>query len=43
MLEAIKAGKVRPIVDRTFLLAEARDAQAYFKQRGKFGKIVLVP
>lgn len=43
MLAAIEAGKVRPIVDRTFPLAEARDAQTYFKQRGKFGKIVLVP
>jgi NADPH:quinone reductase-like Zn-dependent oxidoreductase len=43
MLEAIEAGKIRPIVDRTFPLAEARDAQTYFKQRGKFGKIVLVP
>lgn len=43
MLAAIEAGKVWPIVDRTFPLAEARDAQTYFKQRGKFGKIVLVP
>lgn len=43
MLEAIEVGKVRPIVDRSFPLAEARDAQTYFKQRGKFGKIVLVP
>ncbi|WP_162785214.1 zinc-binding dehydrogenase, partial [Bacillus sp. P14.5] len=43
MLEAIKAGQIRPIVDRTFPLIEARDAQTYFKQRGKFGKIVLIP
>lgn len=43
MLEAIESGKIRPIVDRTFPLAEARDAQTYFKQRGKFGKIVLIP
>lgn len=43
MLKAIESGKIRPVVDRTFPLAEARDAQTYFKQRGKFGKIVLVP
>ena len=43
MLEAVEAGKIRPLVDRTFPLVEARDAQTYFKQRGKFGKIVLVP
>ncbi|ERG66287.1 zinc-binding dehydrogenase [Exiguobacterium chiriqhucha] len=43
MLEAIEDGKIRSLVDRMFPLAEARDAQTYFKQRGKFGKIVLVP
>ncbi|MFY7751094.1 MAG: hypothetical protein ACOVQU_04805 [Exiguobacterium acetylicum] len=30
-------------MDRTFPLAEAREAQAYFKQAGKFGKVVLLP
>ncbi|MFN4215692.1 zinc-binding dehydrogenase [Exiguobacterium sp.] len=43
MLEAIKSGQMKPVVDRTFSLDEARDAQTYFKQRGKFGKIVLIP
>ncbi|MGY0204961.1 hypothetical protein ACW7EJ_16045, partial [Acinetobacter soli] len=27
-----RRGKIRPIVDRTFPLDEARDAQTYFKQ-----------
>ncbi|MGY0204962.1 zinc-binding dehydrogenase, partial [Acinetobacter soli] len=31
----LRRGKIRPIVDRTFQLDEARDAQTYFKQRGK--------
>lgn len=43
MLQAIKEGTIRPIVDRTFPLEEAADAQTYFKEKGKFGKIVLLP
>jgi NADPH:quinone reductase len=37
----IEAGKVRPIVDRTFPLAEARAAQACLEGGGHLGKVVL--
>ncbi|TCI49054.1 alcohol dehydrogenase [Exiguobacterium sp. SH3S2] len=43
MLQAISSGQIKPVVDRTFSLEEARAAQTYFKQQGKVGKIVLVP
>ena len=43
MLEAIKEGKIKPVIDRTFPLEEAREAQRYFKKSGKFGKVVLLP
>ena len=40
MLRSIAEGKLKPVIDRTFPLEEA---QAYFKQSGKFGKIILIP
>ncbi|MFZ0370930.1 MAG: zinc-binding dehydrogenase [Halobacillus sp.] len=43
MLQAISEGKIKPVIDRTFPLEEAREAQTYFKQAGKTGKIVLIP
>ncbi|WP_214805712.1 MULTISPECIES: zinc-binding dehydrogenase [unclassified Exiguobacterium] len=43
MLEAIAAGKLEPVIDRTFPLEEAGAAQTYFKEAGKLGKIVLLP
>ncbi|WP_283152767.1 zinc-binding dehydrogenase [Guptibacillus hwajinpoensis] len=43
MLEAIAEGKIKPVIDRTFPLEKARDAQVYFKKAGKLGKIVLLP
>lgn len=43
MLQAISEGKVQPVLDRTFPLSEAKEAQTYFKQSGKVGKIVLLP
>ncbi|WP_281975176.1 zinc-binding dehydrogenase [Halobacillus litoralis] len=43
MLDAIEEGKIKPVIDRTFPLEEAREAQAYFKNAGKLGKIVLIP
>ncbi|TCI72082.1 alcohol dehydrogenase [Exiguobacterium sp. SH0S7] len=43
MLQASSSGQIKPVVDRTFPLEEARAAQTYFKQQGKVGKIVLVP
>ncbi len=43
MLEAIAEGKIKPVIDRTFPLEKAREAQVYFKKAGKLGKIVLLP
>lgn len=43
MLRSIAEGKLKLVIDRTFPLEEAREAQAYFKQSGKFGKIILIP
>ena len=35
------SGQVKPVVDRTFPLAEAAAAQQRMEQSGQFGKIVL--
>ncbi|PSL42985.1 NADPH:quinone reductase-like Zn-dependent oxidoreductase [Salsuginibacillus halophilus] len=43
MLGAISQGKIKPVIDKTFPLEEAKDAQIYFKNKGKFGKVVLLP
>lgn len=43
MLKAISEGKIKPVIDKRFPLKEAREAQTYFKNRGKLGKIVLIP
>ncbi|MDG5473486.1 zinc-binding dehydrogenase [Jeotgalibacillus sp. ET6] len=43
MLDAISAGKIKPVIDRTFSLEEAKEAQVYFKNKGKLGKILLIP
>lgn len=42
LLHAVSLNKVKPIIDRTFPLEEAREAQEYFKKPGKLGKIVLI-
>jgi NADPH:quinone reductase-like Zn-dependent oxidoreductase len=39
--QLIGAGKLRPIVDRVFPLAEAADAHRYLDSREQFGKVVL--
>jgi NADPH:quinone reductase-like Zn-dependent oxidoreductase len=38
----IEAGKIKPIVDKTFPLAEAGAAHAYVESRSHIGKVVLV-
>ena len=43
MLHAISEGKIKPVIDRTFPLEKAKEAQVYFKNSGKAGKIVLLP
>ena len=35
------AGHLHPVVDRTFALNDAADAQRYLEQGQQFGKVVL--
>jgi NADPH:quinone reductase-like Zn-dependent oxidoreductase len=41
MKRAIRARKVRPVIDRTFPFSEARNALASLEKGGCFGKIVI--
>jgi NADPH:quinone reductase-like Zn-dependent oxidoreductase len=41
VMKLIAAGRLRPIVDRVFPLAEARAAHEYLESGGQFGKVVL--
>jgi NADPH:quinone reductase-like Zn-dependent oxidoreductase len=41
MLRAVAAGRIEPVVDRVFPLAQAADALAYLKSSEQFGKVVL--
>lgn len=41
VLKLVEQGKLRPVVDRVFPLAEAASAHAYLEQREQFGKVVL--
>ncbi len=41
MLRAFETGRLRPVVDRVFPLAEAREAQRRLEEGKQFGKIVL--
>lgn len=41
ILKLLEAGKLRPVVDRTFPLKEAAQAQEWMESRKHFGKIVL--
>ena len=46
LLEVLKhvfSGKLKPVVDRTFPLAETRAAHEYLAKSEQFGKVVLVP
>jgi NADPH:quinone reductase-like Zn-dependent oxidoreductase len=43
MLGAISEGKIKPVIDKTFPLKQAKEAQVYFKKKGKLGKILLMP
>jgi NADPH:quinone reductase-like Zn-dependent oxidoreductase len=42
-LRFLKAGRLKPVVDKVFPLKKASEAQAYMEERKHFGKIVLVP
>jgi NADPH:quinone reductase-like Zn-dependent oxidoreductase len=41
--ELFFAGKLRPVVDRTFPLREAAEAHRHLESKSQFGKIVLTP
>ena len=41
MNRAIALHRLRPVIDRTFQFAEARDAYRHFEGRGHFGKVVI--
>lgn len=43
VMKLIWEGKLEPVVDRTFPLAEARKAQEFLERGEQFGKIVLRP
>ncbi|WP_404428710.1 zinc-binding dehydrogenase [Sutcliffiella horikoshii] len=43
MLKAIAEGKIKPVIDKAFPLDKAKEAQIYFKEKGKLGKILLLP
>ena len=38
----LEDGKIKPIVDRTFLMSHVQDAHEYIENRKQFGKVVLV-
>ena len=41
VLKLVAAGKLRPVLDRTFTLAECRLAHEYLESSSQFGKVVL--
>ena len=43
VLKHVFSGKLKPVVDRTFALREARAAHEYMEKSSMFGKIVLNP
>jgi NADPH2:quinone reductase len=43
MLRAVFAGRIRPVIDSTMPLDQAREAHERLEAGGQFGKIILVP
>ena len=41
MNRAIAMHRLRPVIDRTFPFAEAKEAYRHFENRGHFGKVVI--
>ena len=42
MSRAIALHRLRPVIDRTFGFAEAKEAYRHFERRGHFGKVVIM-
>jgi NADPH:quinone reductase-like Zn-dependent oxidoreductase len=43
VLNHVFAGKLKPVVDRTFPLNETRAAHEYLAKSEQFGKVVIIP
>jgi hypothetical protein len=41
MNRAIEMHRLHPVIDQTFLFAEAKEAYRHFERRGRFGKVVI--
>ena len=41
MKELIEAGKVNPVIDRTFKMSEIKEAFKYFEQGHAQGKVII--
>lgn len=41
LLDAVRAGRLKPVIDRSFSLSEANEAFAYLEDRRVFGKVVV--
>lgn len=39
----ISAGRIRPVIDRAFALADAGEAHEYFEENSRVGKVLLLP
>ncbi|MNC21865.1 Phthiocerol synthesis polyketide synthase type I PpsC [compost metagenome] len=42
VMEGLRSGKLKPVIDKTFPLEEIADAQRYMEANGQVGKIVVV-
>jgi NADPH:quinone reductase-like Zn-dependent oxidoreductase len=42
VLQLVAAGRLKPVIDRTFPLAECRLAHEYLESGNQFGKVVLL-
>jgi len=43
ILDHVRAGRLKPVLDRVLPLASAADAHRLLEERAHFGKVVLVP
>jgi NADPH:quinone reductase-like Zn-dependent oxidoreductase len=43
VLKFVFAGKLKPVIDATFPLAEAAAAHRRLEQKEQFGKVILIP